>query len=550
MAKNKNKKASTLAAKKATKTVAAPEKTEEVKDVAKEASKKEEKKPTPEHKATAYESYVNYLKHPHMGVISQELKKNDKSIEEIHTTFKNHDTNETVSLVFPVSNVKEGDGIDLTKLREQAEKGLKEYYAEKAKKETKKEEKKEEKKSEKTEKPKKESKKKEEKVIVPEVVDPTPEKKSSTKISIAQGLANLANKERMDENHQVEFLGLIHKEYLSNKDRDIPAAQKAAMQEVFDGGMCQLTLLYAAQLEAEGRAILKGVNITKEVFPLAKAQFAELYGVDIKALPGKSDGQMTIEFQEVPVEVKKAAKEDAKATAKIKEIPEPDPKMEEPEKLDVLRAILSRTNATDGEVKCRMATNIHDAIEWARKAFEIKSDSPEVTLATMYQKFNNAKTLCLSGYMRRSWGATTVNRSPFITHATISKDFDGIYSEEQVAKLVQVMQSAYAEYTGSENKDFASLVSGVNNINSGITEDILKAIIAKEETIEFSPEGLEAGTKGNGIPGAKIYEQLQNRYAITDSPELLKSKLQLISGLYKNPVVRLSCYVDESAYSK
>ena len=550
MAKNKNKKTATLAAKKATKTVA-PAKEKEVKDAVVVEEKKEEKapekKPTPAPKQTPYESYLFYKKHPHMCPISHKIEKDSHGIEQIHATFKNSETNETVSCIFPVSHVKEGDGIDIDRIKngiknpipagtEEAKKASAEKKPAEPKKEVKKEEK-----------PKKESKKKEEKPIIPEVLDAKPEKKPETAISIAQGLANLANRERMDENHQVEFLGLIHKEYLSNNDREIPAAQKAAMQEVFDGGMCQLTLLYAAQLEAEGRAILKGVNITKEIFPRAKAQFAEMYGVDIKALPGKTDGQMTIEFQEIPAEVQKAAKEDAEATAKVTEIPDPDPSLPEQEKLEALRAIFSRSNASHGQVPCRMATNVHDAIEWAKKAFDIKSDSPEVTLATMYQKFNDAKTLCLTGYMRKSWGSITVNRSPFITHSIISKDFAGIYSEEQVAKLVQVMQSAYAESSG---KDFASTVLGINNINGGMTEDVLKSIVEKKEIIPFAPEGLATDTKGDGIPGAKIYEAIKNRYAITDSPDLLKSKLQMIAGLYSHPVVRLANYVDESAYSK
>lgn len=554
MAKNKTtKKAANLAAKKATKTVATP-KTEEVKTPV-EGAKAEEKKPTPKPEPTVYESYLSYKKSPHMGMVSQKIEKDDKGIEQVTTVFKNNETNETVSTKFAASLVKEGDGIDLAKLREQAELGMKEYQKKHA---VKAEEKKEEKSTEKpaeakeTKKPtpKKEVKEKKEKVIIPEVVEkPAESKKDTTPMTIQKGIAALANKERIDENHQVEFLGLISKHYLMNNDREIPEMQKKAMQEIFDGGMCQLTLLYAAQLEAEGRAILSGVQVTKEVFPLAKAQFAEMYGVDVKALPGKTDGQLTMQFVETPIEVKEAAKADAKAAEK--KIPEANAELSDEDKLDAVRGILSRTNASTGvNVPNRMAVNVSDAIEWARKAFDIKSEEPQVTLATLYQKFNDTKTLCLTGFMRKAWGSTTVNRSPFITHALLNKDFSGIYSEKQVAELAKVMISAMAESEETAGKDFASIVLGVNNITSGITPEIIQAIIEKKETIEFAPSGLSSEIKGNGIPGAKIYETLGNLYGIADSPELIKSKLNEIAGLYKSPIVRLAHYVDESAYSK
>lgn len=542
MAKNKSaKKAATLAAKKATKTVT-PAKTEETTVV-------EQKKQTPAPKQSAYESCLNYMKHPHMGILSQTIKTDEKGIEQLTMVFKNHETNDTVSTTFPVSNVKEGDKIDLAHIRD-AQKKIEEAKAKSSEKQPveKKEEKKEEKKPETSK--KKEPKKKEEKVIIPETVEePKEPKKDSTPMTITKGIAALANKERIDENHQIEFLGLISKHYLTNNDRDIPETQKKAMQEIFDGGMCQLTLLYAAQLEAEGRAILRGVNISKEVFPLAKAQFAEMYGVDVKALPGKTDGQLEMQFVETPQEIKEAAKADAKVAEN--EIPEASTDLSEEAKLDAIRGILSRTNASTGvNVPCRMATNVHDAIQWARKAFDIKSEEPQVTLATLYQKFNATKTLCLTGYMRKAWGSTTVNRSPFIAHAILNKDFAGIYSEKQVAELAKVMMAAKAESEETEGKDFASIISVVNNITSGITPEIINNIVKKQEIIEYVPTGIPADIKGDGIPGAKVYEALANLYNITDSPDLLKAKLKDIQALYKTPIVRLAKYADESAYSK
>lgn len=497
-----------------------------------EPEKKEETKV--ESKQTPYESYMAYKSNPHMGMLFQTIEKDDHGIEQITTKWKNHETNETFETKFPTSNVKKGDGIELDKLREQAEKGLKEYYAEKKAKETPKEEKKVE-----TKKEEKKTAKKKDQVIIPETVEPktaTPSKKIDS-MTITKGLAALANHERIDENHQIDFLKLMSEAYLSNPDAKISPEQKAAYQEVFDGGMCQLTLLYAAQLEEEGRAILKGVSVTKEVFPLAKQQFCEMYGVDVKALPGKKDGQMTIEFETVPEEVKEAAKADAKAVTKG--IPEASTELSEEEKLNAVRAILSRNNASDGYVPCRMATNIHDALTWARIAFDIKSEEPQVTLATLYQKFNNTKTLCLSGYMRKAWGATNANHSPFITHALIHKDFEGMpYTEKQIAEMVKVMIAAYAETSVTPENDFAKCILPVNTITSSMTADIIKKIVKKDELINKT------------IPGAKIYNSVANVYGNSESPKLLRGKLDELAGYYKSPIQKLANYADESAYSK
>ena len=83
-----------------------------------------------------------------------------KTVEIITTKWKNTENNEEVETAFSASFVKKGDGIDLKKLREQAEKGLKEYYAEKAK-----ETPKEEPKPEPTPEPQPEPKKEEKKLI-------------------------------------------------------------------------------------------------------------------------------------------------------------------------------------------------------------------------------------------------------------------------------------------------------------------------------------------------------------------------------------------------
>lgn len=559
MAKNKTKKA-TLAernrealakakanAKKAEETVKEPEvKTAETKV---EEPVKEEKKQTPVSKKTPYETYLEFKKHPHMCMISQTISKNDKGVEIITTEWKNGDTGETgLKQEFSASFVKKGDGIDLAKLREQAKLGMTEYQKKNAVKveETKPEEKPAPKAEEK--KPKKEK----EKVIIPEEVRDEEKKpiakKQDASMTITQGLAKLANHERIDENHQVDFLNLMYRAYLDNPNATIPEEHKAAMREVFDGGMLQLSLILAAQLEEEGKT-LAGIEVQKEMYPAIKKLFLERYGVETKALPSKTnDNQLVIDFTEVPAEVKKAAKADAQALKKP-EIPEPDPALSEEDKLDAIRGILSRSNASEGTVvPCRMATNVKDAIDWARQAFSITSEDPQVTLATMYQKFNDAKTLCLTGFMRKTWGSTTVNRNPFITHALVRKDFEGMYDEKQVAELVKVMMAAHVE--AENTKDGTDVL---NSIISGMDDKMIKKILNKEELIPLAIKGLTDDKRNNGVPGAKVYATIANMYGFTglgNEAKLMKDKLNELKELYKGSIGRLAFYADESAYSK
>lgn len=96
-----------------------------------EDSKPEEKKPeekpaerkkggvyqTPMGKS-AYETHMLCTKSPYMSLLSLKIEKDSKGIENIKAEWKNNETSETTSVLFPVSNVKEGDGIDVKRIKE------------------------------------------------------------------------------------------------------------------------------------------------------------------------------------------------------------------------------------------------------------------------------------------------------------------------------------------------------------------------------------------------------------------------------------------------
>ena len=91
-----------------------------------EDPKPEEKKPeqkkggvyqTPMGKS-AYETHMLCIKSPYMSLLSLKIEKDSKGIENIKAEWKNNETSETTSVLFPVSNVKEGDGIDVKRIKE------------------------------------------------------------------------------------------------------------------------------------------------------------------------------------------------------------------------------------------------------------------------------------------------------------------------------------------------------------------------------------------------------------------------------------------------
>lgn len=402
-------------------------------------------------------------------------------------------------------------------------------------------------------------KKVKEEVIIPEVVTNTEEKKLVQKLDLVEGISKIANRERIDENHQIDFFNLLHKAYLDNPQSGLTQEQKATYQEVFDGGMCQLALILSAQMENEARNfILKGVEVTKEVYPMAKKQFLEMYGVETRALPGANDKQLKIEFENVPEDVKVAAKADAKAP-QVLEIPKADPNMSEEQKLDVIRGILSRTNTSEGKKTdvnySRMGLNVKDAIEWAKAAWEIKSTEPAAILATLYQKFCNTKTLCLTGFMNKAWGSVVSNDNPFIGHAIIYKDFAGLgYNDSEVSKLVRTMLSAQIEnnFKSKSQTDEKAILSEIetfaNIVKASSDTGVLNNIISKVTEIPIEIKGVVGG-KGT-INGEKVYNIVNGIYQLQDSPSLVRSKLEEITKLYTSPLARLANYADESAYSK
>ena len=530
-------------------TVAAETKEQKVENPPAEEKKEEkpEPKPTPAPKKTAYETYLEYGKHPHMMMVSQTIKKNDKGVEIITTEWKNTETNETASNSFSASFVKKGDGIDLKKLREQAEKSLKTYYAEK-KEEPKAPEKPVSKQTDPLPadpipEPKKEEKKpaakkaKKEDVIIPEEVkDPKPVAKPVTK-PIIQTPAD-----RIDANHGIELM-----KSFENRAAELEKGTELhrAMREQADVMLFVYGKAWCDQCIADGdEAFMK---VSESMYNRIATIGRDLLGITIKALPDKIDGQMTIDFEETlktaPEETKKALEEDAKKEKPSDVIPDVNPSATEEDKIKALDSILRMKNGMDG--------NLVNAINFAKGSFpELKDAVPAQVIAFIYSKIEHSTLL--AAYANAIMGNLCGNGNIFSAHTWLkarlaSHDFNDI----EIAQMAKVMLA-----NGLNNRkenDYTATSAACNKLLKQMNDDLINRIInAKtpkdEAKLKISGKFTELGGVQTAIPATKIINSMKLAYGTEQSSKLLKQNMQRIMGLYSDGIKPLEVYVEKSTY--
>ena len=530
-------------------TVAAETKEQKVENPPAEEKKEEkpEPKPTPAPKKTAYETYLEYGKHPHMMMVSQTIKKNDKGVEIITTEWKNTETNETASNSFSASFVKKGDGIDLKKLREQAEKSLKTYYAEK-KEEPKAPEKPVSKQTDPLPadpipEPKKEEKKpaakkaKKEDVIIPEEVkDPKPVAKPVTK-PIIQTPAD-----RIDANHGIELM-----KSFENRAAELEKGTELhrAMREQADVMLFVYGKAWCDQCIADGdEAFMK---VSESMYNRIATIGRDLLGITIKALPDKIDGQMTIDFEETlktaPEETKKALEEDAKKEKPSDVIPDVNPSATEEDKIKALDSILRMKNGMDG--------NLVNAINYAKGSFpELKDAVPAQVIAFIYSKIEHSTLL--AAYANAIMGNLCGNGNIFSAHTWLkarlaSHDFNDI----EIAQMAKVMLA-----NGLNNRkenDYTATSAACNKLLKQMNDDLINRIInAKtpkdEAKLKISGKFTELGGVQTAIPATKIINSMKLAYGTEQSSKLLKQNMQRIMGLYSDGIKPLEVYVEKSTY--
>ena len=504
----------------------------------KKEEKKPEPKPTPAPKKTPYESYLEYKKHPHMMMVSQTVEKNDKKVEIITTKWKNTENNEEVETTFSASFVKKGDGIDLKKLREQAEKGIKEYYAEKAKDIPK-----EEPKPEPDPQPKKEEKKptpkkpKKEEVIIPEEVKPEEVKPKDVKPMVVQPKVTT---DRIDANHGIELM-----KSFENRAAELEKGTELhkAMREQADIMLFVYGKQWVDQCVADGdEAFLK---VSESMYNRMAVVGRDLLGITVKALPDKKDGQMTIDFKETletaPAEVKESIAADAKKEKPSDVIPEANASATEEDKIKAIDSILRMRNGIGG--------NLHNAIQFSKNAFpELKDAVPAQVVAFIYSKVVNSTYL--NGVANAIMGNLMGNGSIIASHAWLKKQMAGLaYDETDVANIVKVVLANGLNGKG----DYATLSTSCNKYIKQMNDDMINRIInAKtpkdEAKLKITGKYTELGAVQTTISATKFINRIKDAYGAELSNKLLKQTMQRIMGLYSDGLKPLEVYVEKSTY--
>ena len=502
---------------------------------------KPEPKPTPAPKKTAYESYIEYGKHPHMMMVSQSIKKNDKGIEIITTEWKNTENDETASTAFSASFVKKGDGIDLKKLREQAEKGMKEHQKEHAVaakveepvvEEVKPEPKKEEKK------PTPQKKTPKEKVIIPEEVKPEEVKPKAITTTVTKKSTN----DRIDANHGIELMRSF--ETRANElEKDTELYR--AMREQADVMLFVYGKQWVDQCIADGdQAFMK---VSEKMYNRIAQIGQDLLGITVKALPDKVDGQMTINFQETletaPEEIKEVIEADANKEKPANVVPEANEKASEEDKISALDSILRMKNGMDG--------NLVNAVQFARNSFpELKDACTAQVIAFIYSKVK--QSTLLSAYANAIMGNLCGNANIFSAHTWLKQRLSAYdFNDTEIAAMTKVMLAN--ALNNRKDADYATASAACNKLLKQMNDDLINRIInAKtpkdESKLKISGKYTELGKVETSIPATKIINSLKLSYGAEQSSKLLKQQMQRIVSLYSDGLKPLEVYVEKSTY--
>lgn len=389
-------------------------------------------------------------------------------------------------------------------------------------------------------------------VINPEVVEEAKVEKpkpatqvvnTSKATSLGAALSSAGGStDRIDKNHAIDLAKMVYQEYVNNPDT--PSSVRQTAKKQFDVMTGVALLQYFTQLEEDFENL--GVRIKPHMREQAENVLTNYLGVKVKTT-AQDDGQLLLQFEEIPTETRKTAAQDNKA--KEKPIPEPSPELPEKEKLEALRTIFAQTN------KGGIGGNLLSGIEWARKAFSFAAEEKKsVIFANILYKGTEATMInCLRGMVNGKMGA---EHSILGAHALL-KAWCPTLSEQEVAELTAVLMSAaskkkvddWNEKGGSSHgkPTYDGELTVVNRqilaANAGnVIDAILKGNI-EDVAVKVPDSQLDMIVHPNSIRKTLIA-------AYGDSENILKDKLKELVQYYAKPIMRLSSYVDKSAYAE
>ena len=386
-------------------------------------------------------------------------------------------------------------------------------------------------------------------VIVPEViVDDKKEDKKPTKVainsSIGEHLASLGDpKDRIDKNRQIDLMGMIYKEYVSNPVTDNQLGKVAKQQ--FDA-MAMISLIqYNAQVATDFQAL--GIKCDVKNAPVIERMAMELLGVKVTSLPSPDDPkQLMLQFESIPEEVTRTVIQEKKIEKTP--IPEANPEMKEDKKIEAIQNIFQQK----GE-KMSMGNNLLTGIEWARKAFSFSEEEKKsVIFASLLSKgFSSTLINCFRNMV---FGKINGEHSILGAHA-LMKAWCPSLKEIEIAEITQVLASCGYEKKIKDWNERAGETRQSNPENeftllnrmlsAANAEKVITGILeSKEDVVIDYSDGLGNFT----VHPRNIRNTIVAAYG--DSANLLKDKLKEVVKYYATPIARLSSYVDKSAYSQ
>lgn len=348
--------------------------------------------------------------------------------------------------------------------------------------------------------------------------------------------------DRIDKNHAIDLAKMVYQEYVNNPDT--PSSIRQTAKKQFDVMTGVALLQYFTQLEEDFENL--GVRIKPHMREQAENVLTNYLGVKVKTT-AQDDSQLLLQFEEIPTETRKTAAQDNKA--KEKPIPEPSPELPEKEKLEALRTIFAQTN------KGGIGGNLLSGIEWARKAFSFAAEEKKsVIFANILHKGTEATMInCLRSMVNGKMGA---DHSILGAHALL-KAWCPTLSEQEVAELTAVLMSAASKKKVDDWNEKGDSSHGKPTYDGELT------VVNRQILAANAGNVIDAILKGNiedvavKVPDSQldmivhlnsIRKTLIAAYG--DSENILKDKLKELVQYYAKPIMRLSSYVDKSAYAE
>lgn len=548
------------ALKKAKEAVEASAKVETTKvEDSKPEEKKPEEKPAEQKKGgvyqtpmgkSAYETHMLCTKSPHMSLLSLKIEKDSKGIENIKAEWKNNETSETTSVLFPVSNVKKGDGIDVKRIKE----GIKNPIpAEVPETKPVEEPKKEDSKPASTEKKPKQQKSKKEKIeeVEAEEIDINNTPTIKTAAAPAPNIVT-QNSDRIDANHSVDLMNAILKRREEIKD---DRAMYQATGKQADLMMFVLIQKWNDQFKNDAKE--QGFTVNEEMFAYLNETASLFLGVNL--LPSKtSDGQLEINFKDAVAktnpEMQKALEQDAKVP-QTQEMPKPEECVTDEQKVAAMCTIM---NMRHKQKSGGIGKNVANMIEFAREAYKLDKDAePAQVLATVLLKMKEAgrNATLLEGCANAIWGNLTGNLSVLASHAWLKNQLT-TYNDAQVANVVKVFLAKKIADETAKNNNYEEEAKRYSQLISGTNDDLINRIITsannegKDEDKLVYPEIKGLNLKGKHISAIKTVNNMRIAYGAEMNDKMLKQVMQKVSGLYTSTSLNpLTFYVEKSAYA-